>query len=172
MKYLLIVLLALTACATGRQRDPRFLTSTDSTELHVQAISSTLTLLEIPAVNRLWLRGSGPRDNRRELSPISEELAAAVQRRFPNARVAAPDQRLFLCPPGVSVQLPGQGCPILDDGVIVMVGWMRSAGDGVTVNATVIQSKGSSTWAESITALFRRARLRWQFVRVTERSIT
>ena len=178
MRYLFVCLISATAaCTTGRQADLRRLSSADTMELHLEAIRAAFDTLNIPSATRLWLRHTlalVPDKLDPQRVDISQEFLTHVQRRFPNARLAARDQRLFLCPPGVTVSMPGQGCPVLDDGVIVSAGPIRVEGNLVLVSASVTRSNrsGTNTWAEGFSVVFRRSGGQWHFVRVQDHSIS
>jgi hypothetical protein len=102
--------------------------------------------------HRIWLQGYPVRDSlgtRRVLPSVNS--VSVIKASFPGLVVVDANAPLFLCPPGKGVLMPGYGCPIRDDGVIVYFTPVRVDGRTARVGVSIIRSAGSgerySTWA-------------------------
>ncbi len=150
-------------------------TEGDSAALRLSVIEIVLDSLASERVHtsRLWIRAYlsvDPGTRRLQRVPPTAEQLATIRSRFPTAAVPASHDGLFLCPPGVRVRMPGVGCPILEDGLIVEVGPLEIDADSAHASGSVIQSSTrngrTSTWAQGVRLLFRRSMSGWKFVRV------
>lgn len=146
------------------------LTTEDSARIRlavVQAIVDTVGRHQPPA--RIWILPSIERDsvsgqNRRIALTASEWKAIADE--YPHAKQIEQLDSVFDCPPGVRVQMPGTGCPILDGGIIIQVGRMQVFGDSLRASAVLIQSSQGArrvaTWAQGLWVVFRYAGGFWR----------
>jgi hypothetical protein len=176
------IALALTFLLLGSlpARGQSILTHADSASITLEQLKFLLAREASTAVSRIWIRTSEPLAIRREgsppLVPMAPAVAEALRAAFPEARFT-PDsnEQLFLCPAGVRVVMPGSGCPIKDDGVIVVLSPIRLVGDSVAARGTIIRSSGGSepsriggsvsTWAVSCDLYFLRENASWKVVR-------
>lgn len=150
-------------------------------ELRVKTFEVLLDSLAggLPPTVRIWLVSDPERDpvtgevTRTSHSPAEVQ---AIQSRFPSVRLPDDPDRLFLCPPGAEVRMPGSGCPILEDGVIVRLSSVRVSGARAEVTGVLMRSGRSEwgvySWAEGATIEFERAASGWTFSRFTSRWIT
>ena len=155
------VTLAAPHTASGQNYTPR-----DSTEVIVAAVLATLDTFGIePRTAPVWIsfQHTGSRMN---------SIVRRINARFPFVRAAAAVRELFTCPSGVSVQMPGQGCPIKDDGVIADIGELKFEGDSVALEISVIRSAGRLTWATGHTVIVSRRAGSWRVTRTKHRFIT
>ena len=152
------------------------LTANDSARLRVAVL--TVLLDSVGTVNqrsgRIWVRYSGAGEAHNRASVPSPSEMATITSVFPTARVVTYSDTVFMCPPGVQVDMPGRGCPIRESGVIVELFDLRVKGDSLWTTGSLIQSNasGTATWANMVGLLFIRVRGAWQFARTTSRFIT
>jgi hypothetical protein len=148
------------------------LTTADSARIRlavVKAIVDTVSRRRPPA--RIWIE-----------SPTEREVAsgetrgvvltggewAAIASEYPQARRIERFGRVFDCPEGVTVRMPGSGCPILEGGIIIVPGSMQLLGDSLRAGAVLIQSSQRaqsfrfSTSAQGLTVVFRYVEGVWQ----------
>ena len=146
-------------------------TRDDSVRLAAELFQRTLRDTNVDSTQLIWLRADTAAGSTSRLR-LTPQQAAAVMRLHPRIRLVSPAENLFLCPPGRVVRMPGSGCPIREDGVIVSLFDFRVAGDSLIAGGDVIKSRGDSTWAEGMAYVFRWAKGAWTFVRLLDRSIT
>lgn len=109
------------------------------------------------SAGRIWIPAHYVANERHDPAPIPSTLREGLVRDVSEVRWVGDWQNiftdLFACPEGISVRLPGQGCPIVEDGVIALLGELETRGDGsVEVVAELIESVwsregGASTWS-------------------------
>jgi hypothetical protein len=108
--------------------------------------------------------------------PLSQDAERAIQRIFPTARYSENLDSLVLCPAGVQLRMPGSGCPIRDDGVIIQLWSLRVYGDSLSVYGVLIQSSPGRTrtasWAQGTSLAFVRTGRLWKLVKASGRWIT
>jgi hypothetical protein len=146
----------------------------DSADVRVQALQVLLDTIGISknANQRMWIRPmrqrTGATDTVIEHSPV---LRSALETAFPGVRFVTDTTTLFLCPPGVVVRMPGQSCPIREDGIIVNFGRLTVRGDSLQASVWLINSGGSTAF-HSMELLFSRGREQWYFHRSVSRTIS
>jgi glyoxalase-like protein len=147
------------------------LTSADSAHVVVETLRLALDSTRASSTAQtVWLRDDGPGESSYSLE-LNTTLRSALLEAYPRVRIVPRSEKLFLCTDDRVLTLPGDSCPIKDNGIIVTLSTWRLAGDSLMTGATVTRTAGS-TWAESVGLLFRRLNGAWQFVRVTERWMT
>ncbi|MGH7505420.1 MAG: hypothetical protein ACRELX_07200 [Longimicrobiales bacterium] len=121
---------------------------------------------------RIWVQPARPRETTGDTvtAVTSPEVRPELERAFPNARVTPASDVLFLCPPGVQVRMPGRGCPIRENGVIVRLGPVSVQGDTLHIMVALIRSSSRDSrvfysWAKGTALVFVRSRGSWEFVR-------
>ena len=165
-----IIALAILPAGSVAQVAPS-ISREDSVRLAAELFRRTLQDTNVDSSQLIWLRADTVAGSTSRLK-LTPQQVAAVMRLHPRIRLVPPSESLFLCPPGRVVRMPGSGCPIRDDGVIVSLFDFRVAGDSLIAGGDVIKSRGSSTWAEGIAYGFRWLNGAWTFVRLLDRSIT
>jgi hypothetical protein len=146
-------------------------TSEDSAGVRIAALRVVLDTLGPQGADagRIWVRPHTERDpatGERRSVTLSPAERAAVAEAFPTARVIDAPDTSFLCPPMMRTLLPGTGCPIRDDGVIVEFAPLRFDGDSVSTAGMLIQSwpaaRGTLTWVQWIDLVLDRTRGKWE----------
>jgi hypothetical protein len=152
-----IVLVTLTVpsygCA-GRNRTPVLSKPLlrDSANVLIEAIAAVVDSGSATrSQRRIWLhqsRNSGSSDSERVFP--ATQLLQILRDTFPGLVIVEPNASLFLCAQGERVLMPGHGCPIRDDGLIITVRAPRFDSDSARVGVGIIQSRdhgsGYSTW--------------------------
>jgi hypothetical protein len=128
---------------------------------------------------RIWLHADRERAGTSSgvrFVPLSQDAEREIQRSFPTARYSEKFDSLVLCSAGVQLRLPGSGCPIRDDGVIIQLWSLRVHFDSLSVHGVLIQSSPGRTrtvsWAQGISLVFVRAGGLWKLVKASGRWIT
>lgn len=171
--------------STGLQQEAggqtlRQLAAADSVALRMAVLQIMLDSLgPDQEPGRIWIQpranGHAATNQTRSMGLTANEWNA-ISERFPAARLADASDTLFLCPPGVRVMMPGTGCPIRDQGIIVSFSPLRLMGDSVRAGGSLIQSavgsQGSFTWMQFIQAVFEHRQGEWRFRGIRDRGIT
>lgn len=149
---------------------PSQLTPEDSATLRVQMLQVLVDSLgpdERPP--RIWIIQHADREavaGPMGLTRLTAAERTAILKAFPTVEFAEHTDSLFLCPAGVHVSMPGTGCPIRDEGVIVYPGSLRLDGDSLRARSTLIQSgeadSGAYTWAQGAEVVFTRMQATWR----------
>jgi len=120
----------------------------------------------------IWLRG-------RRDSPVETPSAAVMselRQHFPSLEFVSSSADLFECPPGLQVQMPGQGCPIRDGGRIVSFGAPEQDPSGnVTLWLFVTHSSEDAAWTQLFgrqLRLTRDARGGWRILEFLQTLVT
>lgn len=180
MRLAVVVPLVLGSFAPLHAQDTTAPTASDSVQLYVATLRILIDSLapQTSSDRPIWIRlRAFSRDSAPEhpLQPSATQWGE-ISRAFPTARRAGPPDSLFLCPPGVELRLPGQGCPIRGDGIVTSLRLGRVAGDSVVMVGDVVQSStsaaGISTWAEVLYLVFERVGRTWRLRAVRGRFIT
>ena len=109
---------------------------------------------------RLWVTPPGAFDTASREWRGRQLYAAeweAITRAFPTTIGIAGREAAFACPPGGVVMMPFSGCPIKEEGVIILLSELVLEADGtVSTSGGVIQSEESRTWRVTYGMIFRR----------------
>lgn len=150
------------ACASEpRGSDPSTLSPADSAAIWTAVTGAMIEQAESdPDSVRIWIAGAlieDPEGPYREDAPqIPRAVRDQLIETFDGARIVDDWANIFElvseCPPGESVRMPGHGCPIRDDGIVVSLGPLSVAADGmVTTQASVTRSQSVRSGAEVVT---------------------
>lgn len=163
-RLVIVAVLIVAAPAAARAQYPP-MTASDSALLHVTSIRILFDRLAsgITAEHPIWLRLHVQRPDTGSGSPLqpSETQWREISHALPSARLAGARDTLFECPPGVRVSMPGTGCPIRENGIIVEVDRPVVDGDSATMWVWLIESGASDgrtlTWAQGLALVLERA---------------
>lgn len=102
-----------------------------------------------------------------EWSALAEAFPMAIQ-------VRRDGLDLYVCPPGITVSMPGSSCPILEDGIIVAFGAMTSEDDGVVrAECYFIQTQRGLTRSSGAGMVFARGKeAKWELLEVLWMSVS
>jgi hypothetical protein len=175
------MIMAFSPCYELNAQDTVMLTSADSAQIRVATLRILIdSLAESPeSPGRIWISGS--HQLRRDTASarqfaLSDTQWAAISQAFPTARHVVPTDSLFLCPAGVELRMPGSGCPIKEDGIVVELAPLRVDADSVTSSGLLVQSSTSYgrlvTWAQGMWLVFERVQGRWRVRAIRGRFIT
>jgi len=160
MRIVAAATILLAGCA-GVQRSNHLpaLSTEDIAEIGVVLLVTALEHYGTPGADstRIWLeiveRGAS------EASAPPGTMLAALTASYPGVRGLERTDYAYLCPPGVHVLMPGQGCPIRDGGIIVTLGVMEPQADGTvstTVGVTQTDTQSGATWNEGFEVILNR----------------
>jgi hypothetical protein len=136
----------------------------DSILIHATAVAATLDAFRIDPNSRIWIERLVFRSDTQSHRENVDSLVYALRPRYPGVSAPPSDTELFLCPAGVSVRMPGRGCPIIEDGVVVRIQHPRFTEGSVHIPITVIRSKGAMTWAVGHIVVLVRQNDAWRVV--------
>ncbi len=137
----------------------------DSILIRATAVAATLDSFRIDPNSRIWIERLVSRSDTHSLARENvDPLVNALRPRYPRVSAPPSDTELFVCPAGVSVKMPGRGCPIIEDGVIVRIQHPRFTEGSVHIPITVIRSRGAMTWAAGHIVVLVRQNDTWQIV--------
>jgi len=154
-------MLAVLLTASARDRTfaqiNRPLTADDSVQVHLAVLRALFDSLRVDTSRtaRIWVLPTAHWDSVTRTSTdvaLSDRELAAIEAVYPRARGAPAYDSVFVCAPGVRARMPGRGCPIRDDGIVVRFRTIRVSGDTARMAAGVIRSEsgasGVYTWQE------------------------
>lgn len=121
---------------------------------------------------RLWIQGEIGEGG--AYGPVSRDVLAGLRDALADVAVGKPGEDFFVCPPGRAVELPGEGCPIRESGLIVAFRRIQLHGESVETGGVLTfgAPDGSLAGAKSVQLLLRREGGAWVVERVLDRSIT
>jgi hypothetical protein len=95
----------------------------DSAALRLAVLTAVLDTFGIaPTQPRIWLAPYRVYDaiaKKGKDVPFTTVELDSIQRHYPGVMPVADAISPFRCPPGITVKMPGQGCPIAENGIIV-----------------------------------------------------
>lgn len=143
--------LAFSGCTESRE-----VAVPEAQSLHVAAVQAAL---DVGAVrdsgrSRIWMVPYTDHHLQPSAQPVTdlpEPVRQALTNAYPILRFRGSETSLFLCPPGVQVEMPGVGCPILEDGLIIALGPPSYSADGsVKITVRVVQSEEAGAYTQAI----------------------
>lgn len=122
------LLVGLAGCVN---RDSVELTAADSADIYITALQQLeveFPELTLDSAPRLWVIGVRE-EGGQNLRPLSSQVWDRMAEEWPQAETASELQDVMECPPGKIVGMPGDGCPIREEGIIVWFHPLVKEGD-------------------------------------------
>ena len=171
MRHIPFILLTLCAVYAGCAERTAWLSARETAQIRVDVLRALMDQLapERQDTLRLWISpysAKDPETGRKIWIQPTQAEQQALEAAFPSAQVADTSETLYLCPSGGSVALPDYGCPIKDDGVVVVFDSLQIVSPDILRTAGMLiqsmdvegndppRTRETITWAQGFDLLF------------------